>query len=465
MRYAGIDWSENNQDYAVVDQDGVRVKLGKFKETPDGLRDFDAEMRKHADPDTGALPTVAIETDKGLTVTTLKQLGYAVYAINPMKVARYRERYSTGRNKNDRADATLIANVVRTDPDVHLPMPSISDAALALNVMCRGHQDAVQDTLRALAVLRSHLRLYWPAFAAEFTPSRLMRSPEWLTVLDWAPTPTAARAMTAKRLALLLRQAGRSRYIDRDVAKYMPFFKTDVLHHPADVEAAYGEVTRSLVGTARTLLVKRDTLEVQLVAAVREHPMYPIFESCPSLGDVTAARLLGEIGDDLTRFASPRGLKAYAGTAPTHRQSGKSEIVVRRQVKNNRLNTSMFMWALVAIRRGGGARVMYDRRRSAGDYHAAALRNLGNRLLGCLWHCMRNGELWDEQTVWAHYQLTAIQAEVDTTIPEGGDENDTSAEAAALVAPDTIPDESLDAATGTDGPTDVTPRTADHGRR
>jgi len=37
---------------------------------------------------------------------------------------------------------------------------------------------------------------------------------------------------------------------------------------------------------------------------------------------VLGARILAEIGDDRARFASARGLKAFAGTAPVTRASG-----------------------------------------------------------------------------------------------------------------------------------------------
>ena len=38
----------------------------------------------------------------------------------------------------------------------------------------------------------------------------------------------------------------------------------------------------------------------------------------------TGARVLAEIGDDRTRFADARALKAYAGSAPVTRASGRS---------------------------------------------------------------------------------------------------------------------------------------------
>ena len=61
-----------------------------------------------------------------------------------------------------------------------------------------------------------------------------------------------------------------------------------------------------------------------------------------------AARLLAEIGDDATRFADARGLKAYAGAAPVTRASGKKLLVLHRKVKNQRLAGVGYLWTFAA---------------------------------------------------------------------------------------------------------------------
>jgi transposase len=98
--------------------------------------------------------------------------------------------------------------------------------------------------------------------------------------------------------------------------------------------------------------------------------------------------MLAEIGDDRSRFKDARALKAYAGSAPVTRASGKSRAVMHRRVKNQRLAATGYLWALAALTASPGARAHYDRRRTAGDRHIAAQRNLFNRLIGCLHHCL-----------------------------------------------------------------------------
>ena len=106
--------------------------------------------------------------------------------------------------------------------------------------------------------------------------------------------------------------------------------------------------------------------------------------------------MLAEIGDDRSRFADARGLKAFAGSAPITRASGKKTIVLHRHIKNRRLAAVGPIWALSALRHSLGARRHYDARRAAGDWNHQPQRHLFNRLLGQLHHCLQTGQLYNE---------------------------------------------------------------------
>jgi transposase len=139
------------------------------------------------------------------------------------------------------------------------------------------------------------------------------------------------------------------------------------------------------VGLVEVILAMQSSiarLEQALADEFGEHPLQPILTSAPGLGPILAARVLAEIGDDLTRFHTADGLRAFAGTAPITRASGRSRIVSARRVRNKRLADAVHWWAFSAITKSEGARRHYDRRRALGERHNAALRNLGNKLLG-----------------------------------------------------------------------------------
>jgi transposase len=98
-----------------------------------------------------------------------------------------------------------------------------------------------------------------------------------------------------------------------------------------------GRQTAALVTQLDAACRAADDLAEAAAAAFAEHPDAAILPSFPGIGPVTGARVLGEIGDDHTRFRDARALKSCAGSAPVTIASGKSRVVRNRKVKNQRL--------------------------------------------------------------------------------------------------------------------------------
>jgi transposase len=160
------------------------------------------------------------------------------------------------------------------------------------------------------------------------------------------------------------------------------------------IEAAMGRQTQALVLQLDAACRAADDLAKAAGAAFAEHPDAGILTSFPGIGPLTGARVLGEIGDDRARFRDARGLKAYAGSAPITVASGKSLLVHHRKVKNQRLAAAGYVWIFGALP-SPSVKAAYDRRRAAGDKHTAAMRNVFNRFLGCLYHCLQTGQTFD----------------------------------------------------------------------
>lgn len=157
-----------------------------------------------------------------------------------------------------------------------------------------------------------------------------------------------------------------------------------------------GKHTLALLAVLDTACVNVDELGQAAAELFQTHPDHAIITSFPGLADSTGARVLAEIGDDRTRFADARALKAYAGSAPVTRASGRSISVTHRRIKNDRLAAVGWIWAFAASTNSGPAGDNYRRRRDHSDRHAAATRHLVNKLLGQLYHCLQDGLSFDE---------------------------------------------------------------------
>jgi hypothetical protein len=80
---------------------------------------------------------------------------------------------------------------------------------------------------------------------------------------------------------------------------------------------------------------------------------------------------------------------------------------MHRRIKNQRLANVGYLWAFAALTASPGARAHYDRRKTAGDRHTAAQRNLFNRMIGILHHCLTTRTLYDEHLAFPAPEPTA----------------------------------------------------------
>jgi transposase len=408
--FCGIDWAEDHHDVALVDAGGQVLARLRITDDAAGLTALLELLAQHGDSPQDPVPA-AIETPRGLLVACLRATGRPVYPVNPMSVARYRDRHSVAGRKSDKGDATVLANVLRTDLHAHRPLPADSELARAIAVLARAQQDAVWERVHAQNKLRSHLREYFPGFLAAFGSARGgITRPEARAVLAAAPTPADAARLTRARLASLLRKAGRQRGIEAEAARLHAAFQQEQMRQLPLVEQAMGRQALALLRQLDAACQSADDLQAAAEESFNQHPDAGIITSFPGIGTLTGARVLAEIGDDRSRFQNARGLKAYAGAAPITKASGKSRSVTQRKVKNNRLAAAGYTWAFAALTASPGARAHYDRRRDAGDRHTAAQRNLYNRLLGCLWHCLQAGQHYNEATAFPAREPTPAAA-------------------------------------------------------
>jgi transposase len=390
----GVDWAEDHHDVVVMDDLGKVLRGRRIDAGVDGYADLLSLIADHGG--SAAETPIALETDKNLLVLALRAAGFTVYPINPRAVARYRERHYQAGKKSDHGDASVLADILRTDRHQHRPLPAVSDQALTIKTLARQHQEAIWAMHQTTSRLRSMLLEFYPQALKAF-PN--LNHKAALTILGAVPTPTSAQRLNSRRVVALLHRCGR-RNDPGLVERILSELKAPALRQPSSVEEAMGLAAKSLIDILTKMHTAVALLNDALTKEFCQHQLAPVLTSAPGLGPVLAARILGEMGDDLARFNSPANLRAFAGTAPVTRASGRSSYVKARKVRNKRLGDACHWWAFSTLTKSPGARAHYDRRRSIGDTHNAALRNLSNKLLGRLWWCIQNQQPWDESAAW-----------------------------------------------------------------
>ena len=399
MLFIGDDWAEAHHDIEIEDEAGRLLVRKRLAEGLAGVRLLHELIAEHLDPSGEPDQVlVGIETDRGPWVQALLATGYLVYAINPLQVARYRERHSTSGAKSDPGDAHLLAEIVRLDRAHHRRIAGDSEIAEHVKVAARAHQTMIWSRVRQVNTLRSLLREYYPAALAVFGTD--LASPDALAVLAAAPTPELGRRLSQARIETLLRKAGRQRNIAATAARIKTALGSDQLTARPGVVPAYAASASALVAVLTTMVTQTEVLAGQVEQGFGRHPDVEIYRSQPGLGVILGARVLAEFGDDSDRYADAKARKNYSGMSPITRASGTKRVVLARYLRNRRLGDALFRQAYSALRASPGARACYDRQRARGASHYQALRTLANRLVGILHGCLSHHTLYDENQAW-----------------------------------------------------------------
>jgi hypothetical protein len=397
MIFVGDDWAEQHHDVYLMDEAGRRLASRRLPEGLAGIRQLHELIAAHAEEPDQAV--IGIETDRGLWVAALIAAGYQLYAVNPLAVARYRDRHHVSGAKSDASDAKLLADLVRTDRHNHRLIAGDSADAEAIKVLARAHQSLIWARNRHTNALRNALHEYYPAALVAFED---LAHGDTLGVLDRAPTPQQGAHLPLGTIQSALKRGGRQRNIAARARQIQAALRSEQLVAPAPVTAAFAATTRAAVGIIAELNRQISELEATLAEHFEKHPDADIYLSQPGLGVILGARVLGEFGDDPNRYTDAKSRKNYAGTSPLTVASGRKRAVLARHVRNRRLYDAIDQWAFCATSSSPGARAFYDQHRAAGDTHHQALRAVGNRLVGILHGCLRHHTVYDEHTAWDH---------------------------------------------------------------
>ena len=398
--FVGIDWGSAAHEVCVLDRDGQVRERRQVKHTVTDLQTFVEALLARAD---GEATTVAvgIEVPRGALVELLVERGFAVYAINPKQLDRFRDRFTAAGAKDDRRDALVIGDSLRTDPQAFRPGAARSPLIIQLREWSRIDEGLGEELTRLTNQLRD---LVYRSAPGLLTLCPAADDPWFWAVLRAAPTPAAQRRLSARRLDRLLR--------DHRIRRVTATQVHAVLQQPAvftapgvvDAVAAHLEL---LLPRVALIATQRREAERQLERVLhaldqdqpsmgnqREHSDIAIVRSMPGIGTRVAARMLAEASQPLVDRAY-HVLRACMGVAPVTKQSSKRRTVSMRYACNLRLRNAAYHWARSGTQHDAASRTYYTTLRARGHTHGRALRSVADRLLRILITLLSRGQIFD----------------------------------------------------------------------
>jgi transposase len=395
----GIDWGSEASQAWVMDAGGKRVWETCVKHEGAAIAGFLDELARLCDGHPERL-AIGIEIPRGAIVEAAVERNFAVFSINPKQLDRFRDRHSIAGAKDDRRDAFVLSDSLRTDQHCFRRVRLDDPLIIQIRELSRADDELCHEVTRLSNRLRDQLHRFYPqplAFSAA-------ADEPWLwDLLEMAPTPQAGQRLRQQKLETLLQRArirrfGACELLEKLQAAPLPLA-------PGVVEACSAHVVL-LLPRLRLAHQQRKTCQTRIQklleqigaegdeAEKHEHRDVEILNSLPGVGVVVAATMLAEASQPL-KERNYHALRAHTGVAPITRQSGKSARVTMRYACNHRLRNAVYHWARVSTQQDPQCLSHYSCLRQRGHSHGRALRAVADRLLRVLVAMLQNDTLYD----------------------------------------------------------------------
>lgn len=398
----GIDWGSVEHYVCALDPGGHVLKEHRVPHSGEGLgalTDWLTEISGHC----LEAVQVAIEVPHGPIVETLLDRGCQVFSINPKQLDRFRDRFSVAGAKDDRRDARVLADALRTDPHCFRHLKLEGPAMLQLREWSRIHDEITQERLQEANRLRAQLQRYYPQF---LTLSNDLTC-QW--VLDlWRHFPSPSSSSSKASAATIAKILKKHRVRRMKTPEVLTILRNrPITVAPGAAEASIDHI-RLIVDRLELLNRQMHHCDSQIDKLVADHAAeatdneehtceqrdIAILQSLPGVGRVVLATLLAE-APQAVRSRDYQALRALSGSAPVTIQSGKLRRVIRRRACHTRIARACYHWARVAMQRDPKFRDIYRRSRLSGASHGRALRAIADRLLAVACSMLRHGTFYD----------------------------------------------------------------------
>lgn len=383
MLYLGIDIAKNNHVASLLDENAKPLfKAFSFSNTIDGANSLIKKL--------SAFITTAADVEIGMEATGhywlsiysfLVENGYTVHVVNPIQTDGWRKGTEIRKRKTDIIDSVLIADLIRYGDFVET---SLSDEdTMSLRNLSRFRNYLVSSIADLKRKVICVLDQVFPEYQSVFSDIFGKTSKELLAHFQ---TADDFENITADQLKSVLENV-----------TFKGFLKNKITHISELAANSFGlKFCRDSFSLQLKLLIEQITfIEAQVsdveaeINVILDKINSPII-TIPGIGSVTAAVILGEIGD-ISRFSNASKLAAYAGIDASVSQSGEYQSSNSKMSKRGSpyLRKALFNAALIAAFHDPVFSAFYQKKRSEGKHHLTAIGAVARKLCNTIFAVLK----------------------------------------------------------------------------
>lgn len=396
----GIDWATQRHQACVLVPGGDVVEERGVDHDAGAVAGFIDGLLRHVEGDPGKV-AVGIEVPRGPLVETLLERGLHVYALNPKQLDRFRDRHTVAGAKDDRLDAYVLADALRTDRPRFRRVALDHSLVIQIRELSRADEDLRTEMNRLTNRLREQIHRFIPHLLALSSSA----DEPWFWELVERVAAIPDRVLTPLQAEKLLKRHRIRRLTPEDIRHTLQQERLHVA--PGAIEAARAHI-ELLLPRLRIVHEQRKGCKKRLGALLEEYIAegeeddegrpsdLRVLCSLPGVGPLVSAIFLAEAASLLEARDLP-ALRALSGLAPVTKRSGKRHIVVMRYGCSTRLRNAFYHWARTSVQRDTTAKAYYADLRARGHTHGRALRSVADRWLRILMAMLRTGTLYDAE--------------------------------------------------------------------
>lgn len=389
--YVGIDVASRKHDCCILNRDGSALfENFTFTNDRNGFETLISNIVSLKSASGSLNVKIGLESTGHFSTNLTNFLigqGFEVTTFNPLHVNLYRKAQTLRKTKTDKSDARFLAAMLFSDDTKPYSPASYHISELKVLTRHRFRLLSIRSKLKT-----SYNRQLTILFPELHTAVWSIHQNSCLALLSQFPSAQAIAQCHLTRLTSLLAEASQGRYGREKAIQIRELAKVSI----GSCSPALSFELVQTIQTVRFLQTQISAIDARIreVMVALDSPILTV----PGISYTLGAIILAEVGD-ITRFATPAKLLAFAGLDPSTYQSGKFSANSTPMVKRG---SSYLRWALINAARLIAMRdptfkSYMAKKKSEGKHQFLALSHVGKKLVRVIFSLLKNNSIFIPQ--------------------------------------------------------------------